>query len=65
MTKIENEREEIEKVIKSYRNRIDELNTEKGYDAALPSNAYKISICGTASFIKAPVTSIIPIIKLI
>ena len=29
INKIENEREEIEKVIKSYRNRIDELNTEK------------------------------------
>ena len=29
INKIENEREEIEKTIKSYRNRIDELNTEK------------------------------------
>ena len=29
INKIENEREEIEKVIKSYRNRIDELNIEK------------------------------------
>ena len=40
---------------------IHELKTEKGYEATLPSNPLRISICGITLLIKEPVASTTPI----